>query len=752
MGRLFNKLIIISFVYAVVSCNQVQDNSVKSTSKSKNIQTSETVTEDGTYIESNGDDETSGVLIYVPNDSSVDAKEIQVQKGASVANNTTASYLKYPGGVEEASVSISVVSSNRFYDQSVGTLQITIPDDNIDAEHAMDEEGAQLIGSRKIALFYHAYTNTKGARVYGVVPSKDLQFTEKGITFNLRGFGNYQLGYVSEELDWSKRVSTSNHIETADGAKTFEQILDNVADRAQAEQEYEEAGEAVDETNSLSDPQGIWSNFTFNLDVAPNPSNIFGASGMFHRSESESSPDGKHAVAGIFSHSSPSMAIIVARDGSNEWKSALGTQWYANNGSFPISIFTTVAITNSGQIVVGTCNVGAAGNATYHVGIVVAEGVTRVQSIADTTSISCLPFKLVAFDGIASGTIQGLFVPKFATYSGMDQANTTVPTQILQFEYPEQSQLITIHFRSMPTSLVSGRKFGFRIQRSTDSVLYSWGSDGNAFGLGPGGGDENKTLSNCGQSLSSASSAMISSTMYVYRHEFTQATPATKLWSGKVDTLPTDLSFHASTDRDWVLSWPHFDTSAADSSQVKSVHSTNGNVIGCTTLQQKGGLLSGAFGIVRVDRGWLSSTTSSLPTSSGALVANHHLQSIADDMTTFSLTGRTAIAEVSEDKSHLISNGKNFAALVTTSNKMMTDGQTKSFINTYLIDPSSSTFSKHSVTVDAFCGNPSNPAAISTASVSCSSRNGDIIRLGSGPSLFILTWPKPQQVKIYRLN
>jgi len=255
----------ISLSLALASCNQVQDNSAsRSTQKSQNVQTSETVTEDGTYIESNADDETNGVMIYVPKDSTVDSKEIQVQKGASVANNTTASYLNYPGDVQEARVSVTVVSQNRFYDQTVGTLQITIPDKNIDAQRADEDDEMQLSGRRKIALFYHAYTSKEGARVYG----------EKGIVFNLRGFGNYQLGYVTEEIGWSKRVGTPNEIETADGQKTSDKILSNFSggERAAAEQDYVEASNSSDDYASDTGLQVAWSEFSFDLNAAPNPS------------------------------------------------------------------------------------------------------------------------------------------------------------------------------------------------------------------------------------------------------------------------------------------------------------------------------------------------------------------------------------------------------------------------------------------------------------------------------------------------
>lgn|GEM_PF-1734599 len=283
-------------------------------------------------------------------------------------------------------------------------------------------------------------------------------------------------------------------------------------------------------------------------------------------------------------------------------------------------------------------------------------------------------------------------------------------------------------------------------------MLFAWGAEGGNFGPGPLDEDNNKgnDLPNCGQAQTSTANTQLAVGLAVYRHDFANAANSSRLWSGRIYSQSPDLSFTAQSEKDWSISWMHFEVSTPDSGQIKSIHSSGGKIFGCTSIPSKS-LAAGAFWMARMDDGWMGVTSISSPTSAGALVSNHHLQRISEDLNSFSITGKNPIAEVSEDKNMLISDGGKFVALVTTSNKMTADGMNRNYLNTYLIDPTSSTFTKQSQSVDRFCGNLPNPISVSTG-ISCSNPNADIIRLGNQPSLFLLTWPTSRQVKILRLN
>lgn len=147
-------------------------------------------------------DDDTGSSIYIPDD----GEDVEIEEGASVADDTTGAYLSMPKGIEAAGKSTNISSDSSIIDSKIANYQVRIPINTNQQQTALDNPN-------RLVLFYHIIKEDE-KNYYGVIPASDMKVTETYVQADLRGLGNYQPGIAPSDVTSSKEVETSHTILT----------------------------------------------------------------------------------------------------------------------------------------------------------------------------------------------------------------------------------------------------------------------------------------------------------------------------------------------------------------------------------------------------------------------------------------------------------------------------------------------------------------------------------------------------------
>jgi hypothetical protein len=191
------------FFFSLIACSEQSEvTSTRSSLKQKE-------TGSGIEVSSTADDGTAGTTIFVPNDSDIDADNLQIQPGATVANPTTAAHLNYQGQILSTSPAVNVSLSNATYSEQVGALILTLS--TADAA----SQGLSLTSNIQLVVFYHVYSDALQRKKYGLIPTQDLTIAGDKVSFAMRGFGNYQVAKVDQTPVAELSAETKDEIQTS---------------------------------------------------------------------------------------------------------------------------------------------------------------------------------------------------------------------------------------------------------------------------------------------------------------------------------------------------------------------------------------------------------------------------------------------------------------------------------------------------------------------------------------------------------
>jgi hypothetical protein len=171
---------------ASVGCSKL-DSQTQLNSRTKSSKTAA-----GTTVQADDESSTRGTSIFIPPSATgVDGDQFQIENGpARIANQTTAAYLTIPGSVVAAGEPVAITYGDSLIHEQAGSLILSLPIEQ-KSGFALRRPQADVV------VFYEVFTASDKITTVGLVPNSDLTLDEDKISLKLRGFGTYQLGYLS---------------------------------------------------------------------------------------------------------------------------------------------------------------------------------------------------------------------------------------------------------------------------------------------------------------------------------------------------------------------------------------------------------------------------------------------------------------------------------------------------------------------------------------------------------------------------
>ncbi len=151
----------------------------------------------GSEVRAITEDEDSASKIFVPDGSDVDPNALRIEDGASIANSVTASYLNYSGEIQSVGLSKHVFLGDGLTQEQAGSLIISMPIPDKLASNLALGQSANL-STLSLVVFYHIKSTADGFSIFGLIPPSKISLGESELSFALRGSGNYQAAWVTQ--------------------------------------------------------------------------------------------------------------------------------------------------------------------------------------------------------------------------------------------------------------------------------------------------------------------------------------------------------------------------------------------------------------------------------------------------------------------------------------------------------------------------------------------------------------------------
>jgi hypothetical protein len=168
-----------------------------------NSRTKSTKSANGTTVQADDEGATRGTSIFIPASAQeMDGDQFQIENGpARIANQTTAAYLSVPGTVAVAGEPVAITYGDVLIHEKAGALILSLP--------IQPQTGLALRKTESdIVVFYEIFTDSDKVTTVGIIPNSSLTIESDKISFKLRGFGTYQVGYLSQPI--TSEVSKPN--------------------------------------------------------------------------------------------------------------------------------------------------------------------------------------------------------------------------------------------------------------------------------------------------------------------------------------------------------------------------------------------------------------------------------------------------------------------------------------------------------------------------------------------------------------
>lgn len=120
-----------------------------------------------------------------------DADKVVFEEGAAVASDVAGSYLGLPNGVDPAGPSLNIQPAEGIdANDPLGTFKITITLYGAAALVLMEPENLVVL---------YQVADKEGDIVYGLIPRSEIEIQNNEISFDFKGYGNYQAATLAEE-------------------------------------------------------------------------------------------------------------------------------------------------------------------------------------------------------------------------------------------------------------------------------------------------------------------------------------------------------------------------------------------------------------------------------------------------------------------------------------------------------------------------------------------------------------------------